>query len=134
MRTSLIVYGNPVAQARPKFARQGKFVRCYDPEKSRSFKETVKWQAIEQKAVMLTGALEMWLIFYLQRPKSLPKKVVFHTKKPDLDNLVKIIKDALEGICYANDSQISLSREEKLYSDKPRVEILIIEREGISYV
>lgn len=128
-QVSLVVYGNPVAQGRPRFFRRGKHIGCYDPEKSKSFKETVKWQAIEQKAKMLSGALEMRFKFYLQRPKSLPRKVKYHTKKPDLDNLVKIVKDALEGICYLNDSQVSLSTEEKLYSECPRVEILITERE-----
>jgi len=44
------VYGNPVAQGRPRFARRGNFVATYDPKESKSWKETVKWQAIENKA------------------------------------------------------------------------------------
>jgi len=77
---SFTVKGDPVAQGRPRFARiktkEGReFVTTYDPKKSKSWKETVKWQAIESGAdKLLTGALSETLAFYLKRPKSLPKK------------------------------------------------------------
>lgn len=57
----------------------------------------------------------MDLVFLLPRPKSLPKKIIHHTKKPDLDNLTKSIKDALEGIFFKNDSQITELKSLKMY-------------------
>lgn len=53
--------------------------------------------------------LEVW--FYLPRPKSLlTKKLanapVAHTKKPDLDKLIRAAKDALKGIAWTDDSQV----------------------------
>lgn len=112
----LIIKGFPVAQGRPKFARIGDGVRAYDPTKSRTWKQEVAWQAIGQNARMMEGPLKMSIIFYLPRPKSLPKKVKHHVKKPDLDNLLKSIKDALKGICYKDDSSVCQETQEKVYA------------------
>ncbi|MEE8382241.1 MAG: RusA family crossover junction endodeoxyribonuclease [Thermodesulfobacteriota bacterium] len=101
-----IILGNPIAQGRPRFARRGNFVVTYDPEKSKEWKNEIIRQAVAQKAEVLEGALRVELMFRMKRPKSLPKKVKYHIKKPDLDNLAKAVLDALSGICYNDDSQI----------------------------
>ena len=93
----LIIKGPPVAQGRPRFARIGAGVRTYDPAKSSDWKKDIAWQAKEQGARMMEGPLRMELIFYLPRPKSLPKKVQYHTKKPDLDNFLKSLLDGSKG-------------------------------------
>ena len=49
------------------------------------------------------------------------------TKKPDSDNIIKIILDALNGICYHDDSKICRIYFEKKYSEIPKVEITIKE-------
>jgi Holliday junction resolvase RusA-like endonuclease len=68
----------------------------------------------------------MELTFYMQRPKSLPKKVKHHMKKPDVDNLAKGVKDALEGIFYRNDSQVCDLRVKKVYCEEhPGVQVSI---------
>jgi crossover junction endodeoxyribonuclease RusA len=46
-------------------------------------------------------------VFTLPRPASLPKRVADHTKKPDLDKLARAIKDALTGIVWQDDSQVT---------------------------
>lgn len=63
-----------------------------------------------------TGPLQIDTTFYLTRPKSLPKKVVMHTKKPDLDKLVRAVKDALKGIVYVDDSQVCQLQATKDYA------------------
>ena len=69
------------------------------------------------------GPLALKLYFHLPRPKSLPKKVRHHIKKPDADNLCKAIKDACRGILYRDDSQIVTLVVTKEYGDPPRVTI-----------
>lgn len=123
----LYIIGNPVAQGRPKFFRRGSFVGCYDPGKSKTWKEEVKYQAIAKKIPILEGALEMELYFYLPRPKSLPKKVLHHIKKPDLDNLCKATKDALKGVAYKDDSQVCKLILSKEYGGVTGVRITIKE-------
>ena len=127
---SFFVSGIPLAQGRPRFRRAGKFVQTYDPETSKSWKESVRWQCIEymkkEKKEMIDGAIEAEMVFLLPRPKSLPKKVKHHVKKPDMDNLEKSIFDALEGIAYKNDSQICKKSTMKLYETKiPGVSIIL---------
>lgn len=125
------IYGCPVPQGRPRFQKIGNFVKPYDPQESKSWKETVKSQVIDRGgATILDGALTMTLRFHLPRPKSLPKKVTHHTKKPDVDNLVKAIKDALRGICYNDDSQIVDLHAHKEYHEQPGVTIQISKING----
>jgi len=44
-------------------------------------------------------------------------------KKPDCDNIAKIICDALNGIVYHDDSQVVDLEIRKYYSDEPKVKI-----------
>lgn len=60
-------------------------------------------------------ALMVW--FTLPRPKSLPKKTVHHVKKPDLDKLVRNIKDALKGVIYRDDAQVVHVEARKSYEN-----------------
>lgn len=47
------------------------------------------------------------------------------TKKPDWDNIGKIVTDALNGVAYHDDAQIVDAQVRKFYSKDPRVEIII---------
>ena len=51
-------------------------------------------------------------------------------RKPDWDNVGKIICDALNGIAYRDDAQIVDALVRKFYSDTPRV---IVEISDIPY-
>ena len=48
-------------------------------------------------------------------------------KKPDFDNIAKIICDALNEIAFKDDSQVYDCRVEKFYSEKPRTVVTIEE-------
>ena len=50
-------------------------------------------------------------------------------KKPDIDNLIKFVLDALQGQdgYFVDDSQVIRLYAEKIYSDKPRTEIMLVE-------
>lgn len=111
------IIGNPVAQGRPRAFRRGKFIGMYDPKQSKDWKSIVAFQAKQQLNgnKLLEGALQMNLLFLMPRPKGIKKDIFRHTKKPDLDNLCKAIKDALKDICYKDDSQICVLQSEKRY-------------------
>ena len=103
------IRGNPVPQGRARaFTRPGmKGVRFYDPGASKDWKGLVRDQVLAQSPEKIgTGPISIKAEFRLKRPVSLPKKVLHHVKKPDLDNLIKAVKDSLKGICWADDSQI----------------------------
>lgn len=129
----LTIDGVPVAKGRPRFGRYG----TYTPKKTQEYEEYVKmcWLAKYGSVQPLQQSLEVNIAFYLPIPKSVNKKQraemldgkIKHTKKPDIDNLIKSVLDALNGIAYSDDSKIIKVAAEKQYSEKPRTEIQISE-------
>jgi Holliday junction resolvase RusA-like endonuclease len=85
----------------------------------------------------LEGALALSVRVYRPMPKQFSLKKIDRAQlgkirpitKPDLDNYVKGIKDALKSICWKDDSQIVAYKEPfgKYYSVTPRIEITIEE-------
>lgn len=67
------------------------------------------------------------LRFFFQKPPSVPKKRTCHVVKPDLDKLVRGVKDALTGIIYEDDSQVVSIRATKHYGAPERVELVVSE-------
>lgn len=132
------VYGEPVAQGRPRFSTAGGFVKAYDPAKSGDYKQFVKLAAREfAPASLLEGPIKMKLVVYRSMPGYLsksPKKAaaaeageVVPTSKPDIDNYLKGVKDALKGVIWKDDSQVVEVYALKRYSARPRIELKIIE-------
>ena len=120
--------GVPVPQGRPRFSRQGNHVRVHTDPKTRKWRDVVRWASIKFRPSMpLEGPLNVHLRFQMPRPKSLPKKVIHHIKKPDIDNLAKAVVDSLaDARLFNNDSQIVYKTIRKVYSDKPGVDVTII--------
>lgn len=56
--------------------------------------------------------------------------IINPTKKPDCDNIAKIILDALNGIAYPDDSQVTCLLVMKRYSESPRVEVTLEAKEN----
>ena len=81
----------------------------------------------------LEGALEAFIYVTFQVPASYSKKrteaclnnTEKHTKKPDLDNVVKICLDGMNGIVFKDDSQITSIHATKVYGEVPKVEVMV---------
>ena len=129
----LIIPGKPIAKKRPRFARHGKFVRTYSDQETEEGR--FLWEVRKQLNghEIFTGPIEMTAIFHMPIPKSTSKKrrammlgrEIYHTKKPDVDNLIKFVCDCLNGEAYRDDSQIFQKIGIKKYSEEPRTEIWI---------
>jgi Holliday junction resolvase RusA-like endonuclease len=79
-----------------------------------------------------TSAL-LRVAFYLPRPKAIKDKLVPHTKKPDLDKLVRSVKDALSKVAWRDDSLVVEIAASKAYArpgEPPRAEISVSECES----
>ena len=134
-----VVLGEPVAQGRPRFSRQGGFVKAYDPAKSRDYKQYVRLVAAQDAPeTPVTGAVLLSLRIYRAIPKSMSKKKreaalagkLRPTTKPDVSNVLKGVEDALKGLWYADDSQIvGYGEVGKWYAERPRIEIAMQEIE-----
>jgi len=63
-------------------------------------------------------------------PKGTSKKkraeMIYHTKRPDLDNLVKFVKDCMNGIVWHDDSLVAELHAGKLYDENPRTAITVM--------
>ena len=84
---------------------------------------------------MIEGPCCLSIDAYFEVPKSKSKKfreaalsgLEYPTKKPDIDNIIKAIQDALNGLAYKDDALIVRLHTVKLYSEIPRVEVSLIE-------
>jgi len=105
--------GKVSGKGRPKFARRGKFVTAYTPEKTRAMESIVKQYASEEMRgkKLLNGPLSLSIRVYQHCPQAWSKKrkaaANWITGKPDADNIIKLIGDSLNGIVWADDSQVA---------------------------
>lgn len=85
--------------------------------KSKGWQQLVAEQAqTVAKDGLFMGPVVLTVTFHLPRPQSLPKRVLHHTKKPDLDKLVRNTKDALKGVLYGDDAQVVDLHARKTYA------------------
>lgn len=105
-------YAGPVrGQGRPRFTRLGAGVRTYERLADVRYKQALRREYIEQggphfgsKPVSVTIAAMRAL------PETLSKRGAaseMDTHKPDLDNLAKAVLDALAGVAYDDDKQVT---------------------------
>jgi crossover junction endodeoxyribonuclease RusA len=64
---------------------------------------------------LLDEPLELSVIFYLPRPKSVSRE--FPAVMPDVDKLLRAVFDSLSGVIYLDDSRIIRATAQKLYAD-----------------
>jgi len=127
------VYGEPKGKQRPVFTRKG---RAY------TAKQTVDYEAAVQAAYRsqygnysfpLEVTLSLQIAAFYKIPKSTSKAMrkrmhsqeIRPRKTPDIDNVVKIVADALNGVAYADDRQIVTMQASKFYGETPRIEVCL---------
>ncbi len=135
------VPGEPKGKARPRIFQNSKTGKsqALTPKGTVNYENLVKWTYQNTlEAVKLEGEIEATITAMYPIPKAMTKKnrklieegKLHPTKKPDLDNVAKLVLDSLNTIAYQDDSQIVRLVVEKHYSDNPRVEIRLEEVYG----
>ncbi len=130
------VPGQPFGKQRPKFSRAGQYVKTYTPDKTVSYENLVKlmYQQVAKGKMFGEGEmLDVRIIAYYGIPKSTSKKkrkdMLEHkirpTKKPDWDNIGKVICDSLNLVAYHDDAAVVDAQVRKFYSEQPRVDVTI---------
>ena len=129
--------GEPVGKGRPRFSgtKNGR-VHTYTPDKTAQYEKLVKrhWKESGGKSFgEKQVAVDIYAYFPI--PKSYSKKRVQEiidnnekpTKKPDCDNIIKIVLDALNGLAYDDDKHVVSVCCIKLYAthNKPRVAVAV---------
>lgn len=134
MSMKLIVHGLPLPQgSKTGYVINGRAVLT-DGKKGPALKEWRYAIAAEARTWIqetgwapLSGPVLMRVTFFLPRPKSAPKRVLYPATKPDLDKLVRSVGDALKGLAYEEDSRIVdiLACKRFAVNSAPRAEISI---------
>lgn len=131
----IIVPGEPIAKARPKFARRGKFVQTYNIQETEEGKFIAQVLA-QANGKTIDGPIRMTMIATKSRPKShygtgrnsgklKPSAPALPATKPDLDNYIKFLCDCFNEILFRDDAQIVGIKAIKRYGKNPRTEILL---------
>lgn len=105
---------NPVAKQRPRFVRSTGI--AYTPKETKNFEKALSKMALAQyKGEILDQALYVEVDIFIRRPRSVKRK--YPTVKPDKDNYIKSIYDALNGIVWVDDALIIKDAGGKYYSE-----------------
>lgn len=107
-----------------------------DNPNSRDWMASVSLAAADsfQGTLPIVGPVGLRLTFIMPRPKGhfgtgrnagvlKPTAPTYHTSKPDRGKLQRAVEDALTSIAYIDDSQVCCGPIEKVYGDRPGVEI-----------
>lgn len=124
------VLGEPIGKARPRVTRWG----AYTPQKTVDYENKIK---AAYGGRFYEGYLQMDVKAYFKIPKSTSKKKkesmlmgeIKPDKKPDIDNVLKIVLDSLNKTAYKDDAQVITASITKEYSESPRIKITISELE-----
>lgn len=81
------------------------------------------------------GRVKIKIIAYIEIPKNMTKKdkelvqagALSPTKKPDIDNIVKIVLDALNKMAFKDDNQITKLEVEKIYAEEEKIVVRVEE-------
>jgi Holliday junction resolvase RusA-like endonuclease len=128
----LTIPGEPKGKGRPRVTKQG---IAYTPKDTATYENWVKCCFLEARQQRISGDVPLYagIIAYYAIPKSASNKVraqmldgtLRPLRKPDADNIVKIVLDSLNGLAYDDDKQVVVLNFEKRYSTDPRVEVEI---------
>ena len=130
--------GECKGKGRPRFSRQGNYVKTYTDSETALYENWVKSRFLEtnQPPFEANVAIKCIITAWFSIPTSKSKKVkslmaqnlLKPTKKPDCDNIAKIILDGLNSIAYKDDTQITTLAIRKYYTDKePFVMVEMVE-------
>ena len=127
----IIVKGKVRGKARPRKGKHG----FYTPNDTKSYEEIIKREYIKQCNKKLDGPVEFILYIYKTKAKFTKKEKALIEEdkcwcitKPDTDNVVKLVLDALNKTAYDDDNQVvKITAFKKWTLDDERIEFIIQE-------
>lgn len=109
-----VVEGEPQGKARPRFSRRSGTV--YTPAKTAKYEKEIRdsFLAAGGKLIPEGSYVLVTIDAYFEIPKSYTKRkrlacernINRPDKKPDIDNVLKVVLDALNKVAYADDKQV----------------------------
>lgn len=118
MMVRLTIPGEPQGKGRHRAVRRGDHIATYTPRKTKDYEDEVRFCYRQEYGDLMAFAVDepvsATIIAAFGIPKSTSKRrkvemmagMVLPTKKPDTDNIAKIVLDALNGLAYPDDKQV----------------------------
>lgn len=130
------VPGEPVGKGRPRIGRVGTHARLFTPAKTVAYEGLVAMAAQEAMAgrPLIAGPVLIELKIYHQVPASWSKRrralalagEIAAMRKPDVDNCLKAICDACNGVVWRDDVQATDGVFRRRWSETPGVHVKIV--------
>lgn len=125
------VPGLPQGKGRARFGNG----RTYTPAKTVAYEGLIAHEAqqVMQGRDLIEAPVHVIVTAFFPIPKSWSAKrkaeagngLMWHTSKPDGDNILKAVGDGLNGVVFKDDSQVALSKVIKQYAPVPRLEVVV---------
>lgn len=140
MKLELEVVGRPRGKGRPRFSRMGGFVRTYTPKETEDYEKNIRklYKAKYGNEVMFAEKpIKVKIDAYFKIPVNTSKKKTKelegtpYDKKPDVDNIGKIVLDALNEVAFPDDNQVTTIEINKWYVKADSYECVKIEIEEV---
>ena len=109
------VPGTPVPKGRPRFGSG----HAYTPQRTKTYEAKVKMLALKARQEARLKPFQGDVSLYVQ---------IWGLKQGDITNVVKALEDAMNGVIYDDDKQISYLEVERFESAKPHVTVTVEER------
>lgn len=127
--------GNVVGKARPRMnTRTG---RAYTPTQTKLYEYSLRENFLMKypNFKQIEGRVKIIIIAYFDIPKSTSKTKeaemlkgnISPVKKPDIDNITKIVLDAMNRFAYRDDTQVTELSVRKVYNEIPKIKVIITE-------
>ena len=142
MMCNFEIEGKPVGKSRPRFRRMGNFVQAYTPSNTAEYEKLVRLRFQNAGGQITDKPVKIEIVAFFAPPKSTKKKQkvemlanrILPIKKPDIDNIAKIVLDALNKIAYVDDAQVVELSVKKRYASEAKVIVHIEEIETAGVV
>lgn len=141
MIRSFICVGKVKGKQRPKVAVRGTYAHAYTPQQTVDYENYIKLCYLDKYAdnPLLKGALTVSIQAYYKIPSSFSKQkrenalkgLIMPTVKPDIDNVIKVVCDALNSVAYTDDNQICSINCIKKYGEDEKLIINLAELENV---
>lgn len=136
MTVEFTIPGVPQGKERPRFTKNGV---AYTPSKTKDYEKLVAWAyECEAHGAKFTGPIRADIAAVYAVPKSWNKKKqaeavdnqLLPMVKPDLDNVVKAVLDACNGVAYRDDAAVTDLTICKRYGTRPCVVVRLTGEEA----
>lgn len=131
------VPGEPRGKGRPRFTKEG---HTYTDSETRAYEKKIiayyrqahggfRWPDDAYIAVMVTAVYPIPKSATKASRAAIQEGKIRPKRKPDIDNVLKVVLDSLNGIAYKDDSQVVAVLGRKIYGNEPKLMIEIKECE-----